>query len=125
MGEGTLQERLGAREELVTEFVLAGRRTRFALLSGKEVWPAGMEGGCPANWTVSDVLNASSWETRDSGDQAEPGRWGPLEHNPTAVVFNGIRYTGFQGAHVYLAEGEPVLHVVVDEPHGKRKGENE
>ena len=36
-------------------------RARFRNLAGNEIAPAGMQWGCPANWTVGTILETQGW----------------------------------------------------------------
>ena len=108
-----LMFRILTRDSLVERLKKEGRRTRFCTMGGNEIAPAGMHSGCPAYWTIKDVLVIPQWV--ELSEVYEKG-YRILERHevPTAIVLNMTKYTVLSGGCVYLGEGDEWLQCVVD-----------
>ena len=113
-----LRERLLRKELLIETLRRKSRRTKFTTMGGNEIAPAGMHSGCPANWTIKDVLQIDGW--LELSKAYEKG-FRILEKSecPTAIVMQNTKFTSVSGSNVYLGEGDEWLQCVVensDEP---------
>ena len=94
--------RILKRDSLVERLKKEGRRTRFRTMGGNEIAPAGMHSGCPAYWTIKDVLANDQWV--ELSEVYEKGSRILEKHEvPTAIVMNMTRYTLLTGCLLYTS----------------------
>ena len=95
-------------------------RARLRNLAGNEIAPAGMQWGCPANWTVGTILETQGWiQLGNSSDHgftkldknqapAHIDGYKVLETKqvPTHILINGECLSRVSGGATQLGEGE-------------------
>ena len=115
-----MKERIAKFNSLLQSVTKGSFRVRFRNLAGNEIAPAGMQWGCPADWTVGDILEIQGWI--QIGNSSEHGftklekgyarghidGYKVLEKNetPTHILINGKSFSITNGRMTFLGEGE-------------------